>query len=53
MHFKYLFYLMTWLTNTAYHEMPDGSCVGTSRKGNVDFAALIYCKPETVSIFHA
>lgn len=44
---------MAWLTSAAYHGMPDGSYVGTSPKRNVDVAALVYCKPETVSVFHA
>lgn len=42
---------MAWLTSTAYHGMPDGSYVGTSPKRNVDVAALVYCKPETVLYF--
>jgi hypothetical protein len=33
MHFKYLVYQVTWLTNTVNHGLSDEDCVGTISKG--------------------
>lgn len=42
MHFKYLVYQVTWLTNTVNHGLSDEDCVGTISKGkSVGFAILV------------